>query len=271
MDRYLKRSSLSLVLPSLGFVALYSALPHKEWRFVLYVVPALTGVAAAGAAHIWTRRSRSWLFAFLSLALVTSTAVSFVASMVLLFISSLNYPGAVALGRLHELAHGERPMLRVHLDNLSCQTGVTRFLQKGTPVEAEGGNGTVWFYDKTDVGGGGASELNNGEGGVIGDKSFWERFDYVLVEAGKEASVLGNWRVVEVVEGYAGVGMVGRDVPEKERERKAKEFWKGEGRGLRMVVEGLEVVEGLVRRYVTGGRWVEVKMEPKIKIMRKVD
>jgi len=269
MDRGLRRPSLNLVLPSLGFVVLYSALPHKEWRFVLYVVPALTGVAAAGAAHIWTRRNRSWLFAFLSLALVASTAVSFVGSMVLLFISSLNYPGAVALGRLHELAHGERPMLRVHLDNLSCQTGVTRFLQKGTPVEAEGGNGTVWFYDKTDVSVSGAG--NGEDGAVIGDKSFWERFDYVLVEAGKEASVLGNWRVVDVVEGYTGVGMVGRDVPEKERERKAKEFWKGEGRGLRTVVEGLEVVEGLVRRYVTGGRWVEVKMEPKIKIMRKVD
>jgi len=136
-------------------------------------------------------------------------------------------------------------------------------LQKGTPVEAEGGNGTVWFYDKTDVG--------TGSGKVVGDKSFWERFDYALVEAGHEASALGNWQVVDVVEGYAGVGMVKRDVPEKEREKKAKEFWKGQGRGLEMVVEGLEVVEGLLRRYVTGGRWVEVKMEPKIKIMRKVD
>lgn len=273
-DRYLRGPSTSLLVPGLAFIALYSLLPHKEWRFIIYGVPSLTATAAAGASFIWTRRTRSWLFTVLSLALVASTVASFVASMALLFISSLNYPGAVALSRLHAIEAGTRPMVRVHLDNLSCQTGVTRFLQKARPGVKEVGNGKgtglgVWFYDKTDI----SADADNVSDGVMtgGNKSFWERFDYVLIEAGRAASVLGNWEVVDVIEGYAGIGMVGRNVPEKQREKKAKDFWKSEGPGLRMLVETLEAVEGALRTYVTGGRWIEVKMEPKIKILRKVD
>jgi alpha-1,6-mannosyltransferase len=39
----------SLVFPAVGFVFLMSFIGHKEWRFVVYVVPMLNIAAAHGA------------------------------------------------------------------------------------------------------------------------------------------------------------------------------------------------------------------------------
>lgn len=44
----LDRRSRRLLLPCIVFVALLSALEHKEWRFAVYVVPAFTVAAAGG-------------------------------------------------------------------------------------------------------------------------------------------------------------------------------------------------------------------------------
>ncbi|KAI4140343.1 MAG: hypothetical protein LQ341_003874 [Variospora aurantia] len=93
-----------LVVPNLAFVLLYSLQPHKEWRFIIYVIPPLLTAAALGANWIWIRRAKTLTNRLLALVLIVSVAGSFAASTLMLAVSRLNYPGADALHRLHALA-----------------------------------------------------------------------------------------------------------------------------------------------------------------------
>jgi alpha-1,6-mannosyltransferase len=43
----------TLLMPYVAFVALLSCLGHKEWRFVVYVVPVWNIVGAKGAAWLY--------------------------------------------------------------------------------------------------------------------------------------------------------------------------------------------------------------------------
>ena len=149
-------------------------------------------------------------------------------------------------------------MVRVHIGNLAAQTGVTRFLQKGTPAGA--GEGTVWYYDKTDVGRDGEEVLDANV-----SREFWERFDYVLVEVEEDKRVNGKWEVLDVVNGYAGVGLAREEAVTLDDDGKAT-------KGLRRNVVQLWLrVEATLKRYVTRGWWMKVKMEPKIKILKKLE
>ncbi|KAK3618407.1 Dol-P-Man:Man(7)GlcNAc(2)-PP-Dol alpha-1,6-mannosyltransferase [Elasticomyces elasticus] len=175
--------SLDILLPHATFILLYSLLPHKEWRFIIYSVPAFTAVASASAGWVWTRRNKSMMYQALALSLVLSTIASCAVSMALLYISSLNYPGGQALDALHNLVASEDGV-RVYMDNLACQTGVTRF-QELRPM---------WKYDKTEY-----------EEDVLLDPLFWQDYDYVIAE--RPERIIGSWLPEAVIEGYAGVSL----------------------------------------------------------------
>jgi alpha-1,6-mannosyltransferase len=303
-----------LTLPSILFVAIYSLQPHKESRFIIYVVPPLTAAAALGASYIWTRRTKSLPYRLGSLILIASILLSFVASTTMLLISSLNYPGGRALSQFHDVishttwdheAFAPYETISVHMDVLSCMTGVTRFQElpsRNVPFSKLPvvNNRTVQlFYDKTE------------DDDKLLDPAFWQQFDYALMEAPEKA--IGKWQVVGTVFAYAGIEILrpgdgssfgenlervyeankvtkivdgeerapdSEDVVHELKEGKVRKDSEEKRRGsedlkAKLMFEEMAKFEtfNLVRdavRGVTGGWWIGPRVEPKIRILKRV-
>ena len=264
---HLRSQVLDVLIPNLTFVILYSFQPHKEWRFVVYIIPPLTAVAAVGASWIWRRRAKSAAYRLLALSLAASSLASFFASFAMLAVSSLNYPGAEALNRLHTLAGTNHDLkhVHVHMDTLTCMTGVTRFLQlpivppAPSPRASHSNSWIQWSYDKTE------------EPEQLLDPAFWAQFDYALAE--RPERVIGNWEVLDTIGGFAGLEILGPGVQNMRAAKtgNGKTTWETskEG-GLRdAVAHVLKRGEKWARKYITKGWWVGVKMKPKISILRR--
>ncbi|TGO10995.1 hypothetical protein BTUL_0120g00330 [Botrytis tulipae] len=304
-----KHTSKDLIVPSLLFVAIYSLQPHKESRFIIYVVPPLTAAASLSASYIWTRRSKSWLYTFGSLALLGSVAVSFVASSAILMISSLNYPGGDALSQLHthilkDLSRSPRTQrtqernISIHMDVLSCMTGITRFQQyPSLPLRFPQNQNITLNYDKTE------------DSPELGEAAFWMKFDYALME--EPGLAIGKWDVLDTIFAYAGIEILrpgdGSSFSERlEGVYRANNVTVGEEGEApsaedvkRIEEEGTQNVKGnrerngfldlktklmfeemnkfgtynLLRdagRLVTGGWWIGPRMEGRIRILRRI-
>lgn len=195
-----RQRCIDLLIPSLAFISLYSYLPHKEWRFIVYAVPPLTAAAAIGASWIWSRRSKSRLYRTLSIGLVMSIIASFSVSFMMLALSAANYPGGEALTRLHQVANVSTDIITVHIDNLSYQTGAVHFVESGLLRNKSDDavySSRVWIYDKRD------------DPALLSNPTYWSRFDYALAEY--PADVLGSaWTPVEAVYAFAGIGLADR-------------------------------------------------------------
>ena len=170
--------------------------------------------------------------------MIASTLASFITSFGLLYISSLNYPGGEALDRLHTLA-GTQERVRVHMGNLACQTGITRFQQ----VEPS------WVYDKTE------DETR------LLEPMFWQQFDYVLAE--DPARVIGSWQPIDVIGGFAGVTMRPEDGDD------VLPLPDSYGKTLRKLKDLYSSAALFSRRKFTRGYWPAIKMEPRIYILEK--
>jgi alpha-1,6-mannosyltransferase len=245
-----RQRSVAILVPSLAFVALYSLLPHKEWRFILYVIPGLTSIAALGATWIWNRRYKSAIYRGLSAILIVSVLMSFIASSGILAISRLNYPGGEAIIRLRDIAKGDRGTINVHLDNLACQTGVTRFLEARTEQVA---GRARWTFDKTE------------DEKKLHEPVFWDQFDYVLAEHPERT--IGKFEVVDTVNGFGGI----RVVQPKEETAFAEitEGLKVSGNSFGRLLPVWMALENFMRDNVTRGWWITLRMEPKIRILKR--
>ncbi|KAF4975322.1 hypothetical protein FZEAL_7887 [Fusarium zealandicum] len=254
------RAAQAMLIPNLLFVAIYSLQPHKEARFIFYVVPPLTAAAALGANFVTSRASsKATVYSAASAALGLSVIITFAASTVMLLLSSLNYPGGDALEQLYSVARNDPlPVVDVHADVLTCMTGLTLFGQNpsarpvafGITPDPEAAD-PVFRFDKTE------------EKDKLSWLSFWQGFDYVLAE--DPTKVLGDWHVVGVVSGYEGIEIL---KPGSSAASDASE--EGNLGAAKVLGLGARVAEvrDFVRGY-TGGWWAGPRMSPRIRILRR--
>eukprot|EP00727_Mastigamoeba_balamuthi_P000600 m51a1_g10537 putative dol-p-man:man c -pp-dol alpha- -mannosyltransferase-like (528) ;mRNA; f:37-1873 len=134
------RRALSFVLPSVAFVVLYSFLPHKENRFIIYAVPVLNVACALALAHAARRAEKSWFYTLVAVGGSLAVALTLAATFCFLAASASNYPGGYALAQLHSSESASAAPAggwSVHIDVPAAQTGVSRF-----------GEAPGWTYSK---------------------------------------------------------------------------------------------------------------------------
>ncbi|KAG5716802.1 putative dolichyl-P-Man:Man(7)GlcNAc(2)-PP-dolichyl-alpha-1, 6-mannosyltransferase, partial [Termitomyces sp. T112] len=90
-----------LLYPFIMFVGLLSLLGHKEWRFIVYVVPVFNIAAALGLRHLTSLFTRSNLF--LLCIFIFSFGTNILLTYILTLTSINNYPGGTALTLFHQL------------------------------------------------------------------------------------------------------------------------------------------------------------------------
>ncbi|CAG5122563.1 unnamed protein product, partial [Candidula unifasciata] len=125
---YLTRHVMILLWPALGYILLFSLLPHKELRFIIYTFPVINTVAACALSTLWQNRGKSVWRKLLALGSSCLLLGNVVTTSGFLFIAHHNYPGGQAMHVLHHLEH-DNPDVHVHIDVFTAQTGVTRFTQ----------------------------------------------------------------------------------------------------------------------------------------------
>ncbi|EPT01710.1 hypothetical protein FOMPIDRAFT_133302 [Fomitopsis schrenkii] len=141
-----------LLFSHLCFIALLSCLGHKEWRFVVYVVPAFNIAAARGATWIMTRPKSKLLVRLSVLGTVGLIALNFAVTALLTLASIDNYPGGEALSMFNAY-HANETHVHVHMSNLAAQTGASLFLHTHAPPflsDLTAPPNRNWVYDKTE-------------------------------------------------------------------------------------------------------------------------
>ncbi|XP_015124305.1 probable Dol-P-Man:Man(7)GlcNAc(2)-PP-Dol alpha-1,6-mannosyltransferase isoform X2 [Diachasma alloeum] len=179
----------ALAVPAVIFVLLFSFLPHKELRFIIYVFPLLNIAAASVCHRIWQNRAKSTLWAILSLGIIAHLILNAIGSMFFLCVAGSNYPGGMAIMRLHRLERDTKTPLNVHIDVLTAQTGVSRFTQLNPK----------WSYSKV-------------ENISYDDPEALQQFTHLLMEAKSKYSpnikpYLRTHDILDAIDGFSHIAL----------------------------------------------------------------
>ncbi|XP_052090662.1 probable Dol-P-Man:Man(7)GlcNAc(2)-PP-Dol alpha-1,6-mannosyltransferase isoform X1 [Mytilus californianus] len=117
-----------MIYPALLFVLLFSILPHKELRFIIYVVPVLNVAAACAMSRLWNNRNKSALQMLLATGAVLHLLGNLIGTGVFLTVSHYNYPGGEAI-MLIQKSQLSTSNVNLHIDVKNAQTGISRFTQ----------------------------------------------------------------------------------------------------------------------------------------------
>ncbi|XP_058789945.1 probable Dol-P-Man:Man(7)GlcNAc(2)-PP-Dol alpha-1,6-mannosyltransferase isoform X2 [Phymastichus coffea] len=175
-----------LTVPGVAFVFFFSFLPHKELRFIMYVFPLLNVSAAVVCHRIWENREKSTWHGLLALGVLGHIICNTIFSMFLLCLAKQNYPGGMAIARLHRLERDSPVPIHVHIDVLTAQTGVSRFTQTNAS----------WIYSKDE--------------NITIDDPEMLKFTHLLVEAKSKYSshlkpYLETHDILDSIEAYSNV------------------------------------------------------------------
>ncbi|KAI0067225.1 alpha-1,6-mannosyltransferase subunit [Artomyces pyxidatus] len=149
----MSKTTRTIIFPSLLYVIAISALGHKEWRFIVYVVPYFNVAAARGARWMVGIRKGSAFGRLAFLFVMGALGLNVAATMAYTRASMLNYPGGSALVSFNEL-YLDVQDVHVHISNYAAQTGASLFLHINAPPYplylSSSNLRKKWTYDKTE-------------------------------------------------------------------------------------------------------------------------
>ncbi|KIY72463.1 glycosyltransferase family 22 protein [Cylindrobasidium torrendii FP15055 ss-10] len=169
----------TFMLPTLAFLLLISGLGHKEWRFVVYVIPIFNVAAAKGLRWFVSKRKGTIYGRLLFAAAFGVILLQLGVTSWRTGTSIANYPGGEAMRVFHEHYANTSEPVSLHICNLAAQTGASLFTQ-------ERGN---WRYSKE-------------EGLSVKKLAGSGKFTHLIAEAG--GHIPGAWRTTETIFGYGG-------------------------------------------------------------------
>ncbi|KAF7972945.1 hypothetical protein HWV62_16508 [Athelia sp. TMB] len=188
----------SILIPCVIFVGLISCLGHKEWRFIVYIVPLINIGAARGARWMISRKKGTIFGRMMFLAVLAILGANTLVTTLLTKSSMENYPGGEALALFNKRYAGE-DHVHVHLSNFAAQTGASLFLQVHSPpyltyINSSNPSSSHWIYNKTE-------SLGTAE--LLASP----HFTHLIAESEADVGALTaskQWRAVDVIDAFGG-------------------------------------------------------------------
>ncbi|KAG1841030.1 glycosyltransferase family 22 protein [Suillus subalutaceus] len=175
----------ALMFPPVLFIVLISCLGHKEWRFIIYVVPFFNVAAARGARWMVSRRKGGVFGRMMFLAATGILALNCAITIVSTRASMANYPGGSALAIFNDRYADQHA-------GMSHDWGVALPAESFTTLHPSmtGPATNDWAYNKT-------------ESLSPRDLTASTPVTHLIAESSVEFLKTGRWKLVDRVQGFS--------------------------------------------------------------------